>query len=108
MEIRLLGPLELVHDNQQVKLAGPRAQIALAVLALDANRIVSVDRLVTALWNNAPPSTARGQIQICVSALRRTFTGLDQPGLITTRSPGYLLKVSDEMIDARMFDRHLD
>src|SRR5690349_2001440 len=108
MEIRMLGPLELVHDNQPVKLAGPRAQIALATLALDANHIVSVDRLVTALWNGDPPSTARGQVQICVSALRRAFNKLDQRGLIITRSPGYLLKASVEMIDALMFDRHLE
>jgi DNA-binding SARP family transcriptional activator len=108
MEIRILGPLEVIHENRPVRLAGPRTQIALAMLALESNRIVSVDRLVAALWNNSPPSTARGQIQICVSALRRTFTEYGQADLIVTRPPGYLLKVDDEMIDARLFDRHLD
>src|ERR1700755_768069 len=108
MEIRILGPLEVLHDDQPVRLSGPRTQIALAMLALEANRIVPVDRLLGALWRDSPPPSARGQIQICVSALRRTFAGYGQPDLIVTRPPGYLLKLDDEMIDARMFDRYLE
>ena len=59
MEVRLLGPLEVRLGDGPVDL-GPRKQRAvLAMLALDAGRTVSVDRLAEGLWGDRlPPSAA--------------------------------------------------
>ncbi|MFC4029971.1 BTAD domain-containing putative transcriptional regulator [Streptomyces polygonati] len=101
MNLRLLGPLEVDADGAPVRVGGPRQQIVLSVLALAANHVIPWDRLIGAVWDDTPPSTARSQIHICISALRRTLT----PGqaTIATRSPGYMLTVPDEALDAHTF-----
>ncbi len=60
MQLRILGPLELVASRRSFKIGGPRDHIVLATLALRADRVVSVDQLVNAVWDGSPPSTARG------------------------------------------------
>ena len=58
-EFRLLGPLEVVHRGRAVLTGGQRKRAALlACLLLEANRTVSVDALVDALWGERVPSTA--------------------------------------------------
>lgn len=73
------------------------------MLALNANRVTPVDHLVEALWSTEPPSTARGQIQTCVSSLRKLFGPGGHPGEIRTRSPGYLLEISPSDLDTEEF-----
>ena len=65
------------------------------MLLLERNRVVAVDRLVDALWNDQTPTSSRQQVQICVSKLRRRFAGIGAPNLIRTRRPAYLLEVAD-------------
>jgi DNA-binding SARP family transcriptional activator len=71
VEFRILGPLEACHENEVVAVGGPRQQAVLAMLLLEANHVMPIDRLIEAVWDEEPPNTARGQIQICISALRR-------------------------------------
>ncbi len=75
------------------------------MLLLEANRVVPVDRLVDAVWDEAPPSTARSQIQICVSALRKALADADGTDAILTRPPGYLFQVGDGELDLHDFER---
>src|SRR6478735_2287438 len=44
-EFRILGPLEVRRSGRAVPLGGPRQRAVLAVLLLQANRVVSADRL---------------------------------------------------------------
>jgi DNA-binding SARP family transcriptional activator/predicted ATPase len=71
------------------------------MLLLEAGRAVSVRRLETALWADNPPSTARSQVQICISALRRLLSGTG--AAILTRPPGYLLRIPDSSLDLWRF-----
>lgn len=105
MHVRLLGPLEVLVGARRLPLPGPRPQVILSMLALEPNRVVSNDRLVEAIWDDEPPSTAKGQIQFCVSALRRTFAEAGLAEVIVTRAPGYALNVPVDQIDAQVFDR---
>ncbi|MEE6262820.1 AfsR/SARP family transcriptional regulator [Plantactinospora sonchi] len=102
--VGVLGPLEVTVDGNPVDLGGPRQQVVLAALALEANRPVPVSRLLDIVYGAAPPSTSRVQVQICVSALRRLFAehgcGDD---VIATRSQGYALQVPDTQVDLRRF-----
>ncbi|WP_369183510.1 BTAD domain-containing putative transcriptional regulator [Streptomyces sp. Y1] len=105
MEIRLLGPLEIVDGGQQVSIGGPRQQVVLAMLALNANRVTPNDQLVDAVWGELPPATARSQIQICISALRRVLADAGRADLIVTRPSGYLLATAAGELDIDRFAR---
>lgn len=101
MEFRLLGPMEVVADGNPVAIGASRQEIALALLLLEANHVVSIDRLVDGMWGVTPPRSARSQVHITISALRR----LVGPALITTRPPGYLIQVPPEACDLTLFQR---
>lgn len=103
MVLKLLGPVELIAARKSLIIGGPRQRVVLAMLALNANRVTPVDHLVEALWSTEPPSTARGQIQTCVSSLRKLFGPGGHPGEIRTRSPGYLLEISPDDLDIEEF-----
>ncbi|WP_371496282.1 tetratricopeptide repeat protein [Kitasatospora sp. NBC_00374] len=104
MDFRILGPIEVEVDGRPVGLGGVRQQIILAVLALEAERVVSVERLIDAVWNDSPPPTARDQIRICVSALRRRFAAAGHRTLIHTRAPGYLLALPEGSLDVHTYE----
>uniref|UniRef100_UPI0031E327EF AfsR/SARP family transcriptional regulator n=1 Tax=Saccharothrix mutabilis TaxID=33921 RepID=UPI0031E327EF len=80
-----------------------RQQVVLGALLLDANRVLSIDHLIDAVWDDAPPATARRQIQICVSALRANLASIGRDDAIVTRPPGYLLRVADGELDLHVF-----
>lgn len=101
----MLGALQVLQDSgETVDLGGPRQQVVLAMLLLDSPHVVSVDRLVDAVWPDSPPATARGQIQICVSSLRQRLADGDRTEFITTRRPGYLLDAGSARFDRRSFE----
>jgi hypothetical protein len=51
VDFRLLGPLEPVGDDGRlIELPAGKPRVLLALLLVDAGRVVSVDRLVAGLW----------------------------------------------------------
>ncbi|WBB91148.1 BTAD domain-containing putative transcriptional regulator [Verrucosispora sp. WMMC514] len=105
MEFRVLGPLEAVDDDGgRLDLGGHRQQIVLASLALEPRRVISVGRLVTAVYGERLPNSARAQVQICVSALRRLLAANGRPEAITTRHQGYALEVPDDDVDLQRYE----
>ena len=86
MEFRLLGPLEVRLEETPIRLGGARQRALLAVLLLNANRVVSRERLIDTLWGESPTETAAKAIQVHVSQLRKLLP----EGMIVTRSPGYV------------------
>lgn len=103
VELRLLGPLELVVNGHAADLGGPRGRIALAMLALNPGRMISVDLLVDAIWGTSPPHTARSQIQTCISGLRKLFSGVGLPDAIQTHPAGYMLRIAAQSLDTEQF-----
>src|SRR5437763_5421134 len=99
MEFRILGPVEVRSGGQACKLGGPKQRALLAALLLEANRVVSSDRLVEALWEDDPPPTAQKVLQVYVSQLRKVL-GRDR---LETRPPGYLLRVEAGELDLHRF-----
>jgi DNA-binding SARP family transcriptional activator len=104
-DFRLLGPLTVLADGVAVPVRGARQQIVLTVLLLEANRIVPVGRLAEAVWGVDSPSTARNQIQMAVSELRRTFTKASGSKLIASHSAGYAIEVAEQSVDVLRFER---
>jgi DNA-binding SARP family transcriptional activator len=99
LEFRILGPLEVVSDGRRLDLGGPKQRALLAVLLLDANRVVSADRLIEALWEDGTPGTAQKALQVYVSHLRKAL-GKDR---LETKPPGYLLRVDKGELDLDRF-----
>ncbi|MGW1957674.1 BTAD domain-containing putative transcriptional regulator [Streptomyces sp. NPDC001920] len=100
---RLLGPLLVEADGVPLRIKGRRQSTALAMLLLSADRIVSVDTLVDAVWPESPPATARNQIAICVATLRKTFKEAGESELLLTSPPGYVLARGEHRIDVVEF-----
>jgi DNA-binding SARP family transcriptional activator len=102
LEFRILGPLEVVGERGQIRLGGVKQRATLAILLLNANRVVSVDRLADDLYAGAAPVTALKQVQRQVSELRKLL-GSTSP--IETRSPGYTIRLAREQLDLTTFER---
>jgi DNA-binding SARP family transcriptional activator len=101
MEFRILGPLEVLSDGRTLDLGGQKHRMLLALLVLEANRVVSRDRLIDALWEEEPPETAVKALQVYISQLRK-LVGKER---LQTKAPGYLLRVEPAELDLARFRR---
>jgi YVTN family beta-propeller protein len=104
MEFRVLGPLEVLDDGRLVDVGGAKQRMVLAVLLLQANRVVSSDQLIEAVWDGRPPVTAQKTLQVYVSQLRKALGS----ARIVTRAPGYVLRVQAGELDIERFQALVD
>jgi len=102
MEFRILGPLDAIEEGRALELGGAKQRALLAVLLLNANRVVSSDLLIESLWESQQPEKAQKALHVLVSQLRKTLGG----ERIVTRPPGYLLTVEEGELDLDRF-QHL-
>src|ERR1700736_4309634 len=103
MEFWILGPLEVVSGDSLVPLAGAKQRALLSILLLNANQVVSSDRLIDELWGEESPESGRTALQVRVSQLRKAL-GLAGE-LVVTRAPGYVVRVDGEQLDLHRFER---
>lgn len=107
LTVHVLGAVELHRDGVPVDLGGPLQRAVLAHLALDAGRVVSVDRLIDRLWGDEPPRTPLGTLQSYVSRLRRLVEPAREAGaapeVLVSTAPGYVLHLPPEQIDVHRF-----
>lgn len=103
---RVLGPLEVFADGSTVAIVPGRQEVVLAGLLLEAGRVLSSEHLVRLLWDEDPPGTARTQVQICMSRVRKLLSAADIQARIVTRAPGYLLQTDPDTLDLTAF-RHM-
>src|SRR5262252_994705 len=86
MDFRILGPLEV---------RGGKQRALLALLLVNANRTLALDRIVDELWGADVPESAHKMVQIYVSKLRKVL----EPGKLHTRPPGYSLQLEPGELD---------
>ena len=72
-EFGILGPLEVWWSGRAVPLGGPRQRAVLALLLLEANRVVSMDRLADDVWDGHPPEGWATTLQTYVFHLRQAL-----------------------------------
>ena len=85
LEIRLLGPFEVLVGARPVKVTGSKRDGLLALLALRRGRVVGVDALIEALWGEHLPAAPRNAVQHHVARLRAALG----PGSILASRDGY-------------------
>jgi DNA-binding SARP family transcriptional activator/tetratricopeptide (TPR) repeat protein len=98
----ILGPLKVVDGDRTVVLTGRRRTV-LGVLLANADRVVPLDHLVDAVWDDAPPATARRQIQNDISALRRALSDGTARDIIVNDGDGYRIRTRPGELDAQVF-----
>jgi len=103
MDFRILGPLEVRDGDRELRLGGGKQRALLALLLVNANRTLALDRIVDDLWGEHVPESAQKMVQIYVSQLRKLLSS----GLIQTRPPGYALVLEPEQLDLHRFERAL-
>jgi DNA-binding SARP family transcriptional activator len=99
LDFRILGPVEVWDDGQQLQLGGPKQRGLLAILLLEESRVVSTDRLIDLLWGEQPPPTAATSLQNFVSQLRKLLGA----AVLVTKPPGYQLQLEPGQLDLERF-----
>ena len=109
MQFRILGPFEVADGDRVLDLGAPRQRAVLAILAINANTTVSLDRLIDELWGDEAPAAATASIQAYISNLRRELepsrVKRAPPQVLVTKAPGYLVRVDADELDHRRFER---
>jgi len=115
LRVGVLGPVTVWRDGREVTAGRPKQLAVLGVLASRANRVVSLDQLVDAVWGDNPPVTAEGGIYTYVAGLRRVLEPdraasgprRDGGGVLVSSGGGYLLRLGDGGLDAGHFEERL-
>lgn len=96
LEIRVLGPIELVVDGQAIPLTATKVRALLALLALEAGTSVSAETLADRLWHGSPPASAASVLRTYVSQLRKALPD----GRLQRSGNGYVLHLDVHELDA--------
>jgi predicted ATPase/DNA-binding SARP family transcriptional activator len=101
-EVRLLGPVQVVRPAGEAALGGPQPRAVLALLVLEAGRVVPAGRLIEQAWRGRPPQGAASTLRSYVSRLRRV---LAPEAALRARGGGYVLGLDPGAVDAVRFER---
>ncbi|HWT23252.1 MAG TPA: winged helix-turn-helix domain-containing protein, partial [Solirubrobacteraceae bacterium] len=93
VEFRILGPLEVLSDGAPPARLRAKPRGLLAILLLNAGRVVSADRLAAELWGETPPPSAAKLVQGYVSQLRKALP----EARLETRLGGYVLHADHDL-----------
>jgi predicted ATPase/DNA-binding SARP family transcriptional activator len=109
MEMRVLGPLEVVEGGRVSAPSGSKERAILARLLLEPDRPVSIDALLEAAWPDRSPEAAARSLHVRLTHLRNFLepgrARGERPSRLVRDSAGYRLAVDPEDVDARRFER---
>ena len=111
LRVGVLGPVRAWLSDRELPPGPPRQQAVLGMLAMRADRVVSRDELVDAVWGQQAPASAEGGVHTYVAGLRRLLEpGRSRRGpsqVLATAGTGYVLRLNPEKVDAIVFERGL-
>lgn len=103
----LLGPVRLLNDPSDPSPGTPKQRALLTALLLNPNRVVPLDRLITALWEDSPPRSATANVRTYVNRLRNRLPGpagpTTDPERIIASPPGYRIRAAPGELDTLAF-----
>ncbi|MFE4053905.1 BTAD domain-containing putative transcriptional regulator [Streptomyces sp. YIM B13518] len=103
MEFRVLGPVEVWRQGQRLPPFAQKPTSLLVAGLVDAGQVVTVERLVDAVWGEDPPATAAKLVQSYVARLRRVLHQPGTPEIVVTRPRGYLFQPQKAHLDLHQF-----
>ncbi|MFB6887844.1 BTAD domain-containing putative transcriptional regulator [Kitasatospora sp. NPDC056327] len=104
MRYELLGSLRVVDGDGPSSISAQKIEILLASLLAHADHVLSVDQLMGEIWGERQPRRALAGLHVYVSEVRKFLYRPDRAaGPVLTRSPGYLLRLDGDALDAREF-----
>jgi DNA-binding SARP family transcriptional activator len=98
----ILGSLEVRVSGKRIPITAPKQKAVLAVLLLEANNEVPVDRLTRYVWDDLPPVAAQTTLQSYIYRLRQTLRPIGGVEL-QTNSASYMLRAGSEDTDLSYF-----
>jgi DNA-binding SARP family transcriptional activator len=111
LRVGVLGPVRAWLAARELPPGPPRQQAVLGMLAMRANRVVSRDELVDAVWGQRAPASAEGGVHTYVAGLRRVLEpGRSRRGpsqVLASAPGGYVLRLDAGRVDAIVFERGL-
>ena len=109
LQFRVLGPVEVLHEGETLDLGVYKQRALLSLLLINANDVVSTDRIIDDLWGKSAGKDRQNALWVVVSRLR-SLLDPDRPRrsdgtVLLTRAPGYMLVVPDDDLDSVRFER---
>lgn len=106
LEFRVLGPFELIHNGIVIDPGPYRQRALLALLLINANNVVSTDRIIEEFWGDDPDGK-ESTLWVYISRLRSVLEPDREKraeGTVLARHDhGYKLNVAPGTIDAQRF-----
>ncbi len=110
LDFKALGPFEVLRGGDPIELGPHKQRMLLALLLLNANRVVSKDRITEALWGE-DSSDKENALWVYISRLRTVLepdrSGRGESAVLITKEPGYTLVVEPEHVDFLLFEQAL-
>lgn len=107
MRVSLLGPVEIESDLGQERISSSKLRTLLALLAINAQRSVSLDTLLTELWLDDKVRNPKNACHATVSRLRRILEPAYGGPCLQTTGSGYRLALSPDDVDALHYENHI-
>ncbi|CAO5154852.1 SARP family transcriptional regulator, regulator of embCAB operon [Frankia sp. AiPs1] len=105
MRYEVLGPLRMMGKDDYGSINARKSAVTLAVLLVCADQIVSIDRLVTEVWNEHTPRRTSAAVHVYISQLRKLLGACSATSAIDTVTPGYRLVLGSDELDLHAFQR---
>jgi YVTN family beta-propeller protein len=105
IDYRILGPLEVSVDGQEIDISGPKLRTLLVILLLRADESVPRDLLAHELWGDHQPEGCQHTLEVYISRLRKALGTPASGRVLVTRPGAYSLRLAGGQLDARLFER---
>jgi DNA-binding SARP family transcriptional activator len=103
VEVAALGELRVGVDGTAITPPAPKERALLALLAIDAGRVVPTDRLLEELWPDLPPDRGRHVLQVRIAEIRKPLGRAGAADVLASAPAGYRLDVGADTLDSARF-----
>lgn len=105
IQFSVLGTIKISDNGTTIPAGGVTQRSVLAYLLLNSGRVVSNGEILTAIWQDCPPFTARKMVHNSVAAIRKMLAAHTGGAALITQAPGYQLHVDHDTVDVNVFRR---